>query len=166
VAHADVPLALAAWAIDRHAHAGPLASPSIKELITRWRRALCLSNDESEHLSAILHAWSAMALGWPNASNAQRKRWSGSVWYFPSFTLLQATHPSLASQIDTEVQQLSSDGIGLKPPVWVDGDRLVAEGFRPGPAFKSILDRVYDAQLEGLVRSPEQAMELARKLSV
>jgi poly(A) polymerase len=48
----------------------------------------------------------------------------------------------------------------------LDGDALIAAGFRPGPAFKSILDRVYDEQLEGRIPTPEAGLELARRLGV
>jgi hypothetical protein len=34
----------------------------------------------------------------------------------------------------------------------------------PGPEFKQILDRVYDAQLEGRVTDRESAISLAREL--
>jgi len=38
-----------------------------------------------------------------------------------------------------------------KPPMkpMVSGDDLIARGLKPGPAFKEILDEVYNAQLEG-----------------
>ena len=36
----------------------------------------------------------------------------------------------------------------------------------PGPAFKRILDAVYDAQLEGEVTSKDGAMEMAMRIAV
>jgi hypothetical protein len=39
-------------------------------------------------------------------------------------------------------------------------------GVPPGPLFKRILDAVYDAQLEGRVRSKSEARELAADLCV
>ena len=42
------------------------------------------------------------------------------------------------------------------------GDDLIALGYRPGPAFKAMLDAAWDAQLEGQVRSPEEARAFVR----
>jgi hypothetical protein len=43
---------------------------------------------------------------------------------------------------------------------------LVAAGWKPGPAFKQLLEDVYDAQLEDRVRTPAEAMELAGRFRV
>jgi hypothetical protein len=45
------------------------------------------------------------------------------------------------------------------------GDDLVAAGFKPGRAFKSILAKDYDAQLEGRIADKEAALALARELT-
>ena len=49
----------------------------------------------------------------------------------------------------------------LKPVPLVTGDDLIAAGYEPGPAFGAALRVVEDAQLEGLVQSREEALELA-----
>ncbi len=49
----------------------------------------------------------------------------------------------------------------LKPVPLVSGDDLIAAGYEPGPAFGAALRTVEDAQLEGLVRTREEALELA-----
>jgi len=43
----------------------------------------------------------------------------------------------------------------------ITGDDLTAAGAVPGPKFKLALDTAYDAQLEGKIRTREQAMEMA-----
>ena len=53
----------------------------------------------------------------------------------------------------------------VKPAALVTGDDLIGMGFTPGPAFREILDEVYDAQLEGRVPSKPQALALARQLA-
>ena len=53
----------------------------------------------------------------------------------------------------------------VKPAALVTGDDLIGLGFTPGPAFREILDEVYDAQLEGRVPSKPQALALARQLA-
>jgi poly(A) polymerase len=50
----------------------------------------------------------------------------------------------------------------VHPARLISGDDLKAMGLIPGPAFKEILRNVEDAQLEGRVRSREDALELIR----
>jgi poly(A) polymerase len=53
----------------------------------------------------------------------------------------------------------------VRPAPLITGNDLVALGMQPGPAFKVILDEVYDAQLEGRVATREDALALARKVA-
>jgi hypothetical protein len=39
---------------------------------------------------------------------------------------------------------------------------LIALGYRPGPRFTKILAAVEDAQLEGRIRSPEEAVAFVK----
>ncbi len=48
----------------------------------------------------------------------------------------------------------------IKPAPLLRGDDLIALGYKPGPAFKTILQAVEDAQLEGKIQTREQALEL------
>ncbi len=50
---------------------------------------------------------------------------------------------------------------GRRPEPLLRGRDLLALGYRPGPAFGEILRRAYDAQLEGDLRSAEEAREWA-----
>jgi hypothetical protein len=50
----------------------------------------------------------------------------------------------------------------LKPPPLITGSDLIAAGYQPGPAFSRILAAVEDEQLEGRIRTPEEAMALVR----
>jgi poly(A) polymerase len=52
----------------------------------------------------------------------------------------------------------------LKPPRLITGDDLIAMGFDPGPQFRSILTAIEDAQLEGRIRTSEEARQLASEL--
>jgi hypothetical protein len=45
----------------------------------------------------------------------------------------------------------------------VTGADLIAAGYQPGPLFKEMLAQLEDAQLEGAVKSREEALELVRK---
>ena len=52
----------------------------------------------------------------------------------------------------------------LKPAPLVTGADLIAEGYEPGPRFAEMLAAVEDAQLEGRVRSREEAMAMVREM--
>ena len=53
----------------------------------------------------------------------------------------------------------------LNPPPLLTGEDLIAMGLKPGPEFKRILDAVREAQLEGKVKTKEEAIEMARRLA-
>lgn len=53
----------------------------------------------------------------------------------------------------------------LDPPPLATGDDLVRLGVRPGPQFKSWLEEVRDAQLNGELTTREQALERLRQMS-
>jgi poly(A) polymerase len=52
----------------------------------------------------------------------------------------------------------------LNPPPPISGNDLTALGVEPGPIYKKLLDAVREAQLEGLVNSKEEALELVQRL--
>jgi len=51
----------------------------------------------------------------------------------------------------------------VRPAPLVTGSDLIALGMTPGPAFKGILEEIYDAQLEGRAATRDDALALARK---
>ena len=51
----------------------------------------------------------------------------------------------------------------VRPPRLLTGDDLVAMGLTPGPAFRSILDSIEEAQLNGRITTREEALNLARE---
>jgi poly(A) polymerase len=53
----------------------------------------------------------------------------------------------------------------VRPAPLVTGNDLIAMGLEPGPAFRTILDEVYDAQLEGRAATREDALALARRIA-
>lgn len=175
---APYPGALAAWLIDRQIE--PHRPGRIVELvdavdriraapvIRRWRKALTLSNqhrDTLEWLTATL----PQALLWFELSVAQQKRMMAHEAWPQLLDLLRATVKLLREESfdlqNLEAQAARHEAQGVAPPPLVTGDDLVAEGFAPGPMFKRVLDRVYDAQLIGAVETREQAIELAKELA-
>jgi len=50
----------------------------------------------------------------------------------------------------------------VRPEPLITGNDLITAGFLPGPQFKEWLTAVEDAQLEGAIRTKEEAMELVK----
>jgi poly(A) polymerase len=61
----------------------------------------------------------------------------------------------------TQFEALGGDEV--RPPLLVTGAELIAAGYKPGPAFKAILLAAEDAQLEGVVATPEAAIAWVRQ---
>jgi poly(A) polymerase len=161
---ADFSTCLAAWALDRGL--APLPA-DIEALAARWRSALCLSNEEADSLRNCLACFGAISTSWSCKAVAGRKRLAGQTPGFgPAMTILRAANPALAADISSDIARLGTTRSGLNPPPLLTGDDLIAAGFKPGPAFKGILDAVYDAQLEDRIQTSSEALELARGLSV
>jgi hypothetical protein len=78
---------------------------------------------------------------------------------------LLSTNPVLAAAIREDLQALAATATGLSPQPLIDGASLIAAGLTPGPGFRSVIDAVYDLQLEGLIRDFEHAIAKARELA-
>jgi len=162
-AETGYPTSLAAWASDRGIDVQTEARPHV----SRWRDALCLSNDEAEALSAVLDAVARIEREWADLNVAGQKRLAGKHAGFRSAAaLVKARNPALAAAVAARVAVLAGTASGLCPEPLVTGDDLIRIGLTPGPTFKRILDTVYDSQLEDGVRTASEALELARSLGV
>jgi len=53
----------------------------------------------------------------------------------------------------------------VRPTPLISGHDLLSMGLEAGPVFRKILDRVYDAQLEGRVTRKDEALALARQVA-
>lgn len=160
-----VPTALAAWALDL-GH-DPASTPdAVNALATKWRQALCLSNDERAEFQGALLSLRALTMDWESAALARQKRLAAADGFPAALILLDAVDPTRAAQIRGRVRVLDGIAGGIRPVPLISGDDLQALGLRPGPGFRPILEQVYDAQLEGRVTSAEEARELARRLGV
>lgn len=150
---AQVPTALAAWMLGRGAFG------ATRKRVNAWRSALMLSNEETEQLAATLHLRQRVLEEWQAGDAAARKRMAAQAAFGPAMQLIAAAQPDTASSIAKQVHELAASG--LAPPPFVTGDDLVRLGMAPGPAFKTILDRLYDLQLNGLLNSKEEALRAA-----
>ena len=63
--------------------------------------------------------------------------------------------------VKARVSELSEDA--LKPAPLITGHDLIERGYKPGPLFSEILHAVEDAQLEGTLQSPEDAIRLVEE---
>ncbi|HXH50080.1 MAG TPA: CCA tRNA nucleotidyltransferase [Terriglobia bacterium] len=75
----------------------------------------------------------------------------------------------LASHGKLENYQLARKMFGeipeqeIRPPRLLSGNDLIRDGYKPGPVFKQILQAVEDAQLEGEIRTHEDALHLVHR---
>ena len=154
---------LAAWWLDRMATdvgegASVPAGAASAEMQRAVRRRLVLSNHEADALASALPCRDALLgpfRGWPIAARARLIARAG---FDAGLALVAAEDPRLGAELRADAdRELPSRAL---PAPFVDGDALVKAGYRPGPAFKRWLDLAMDAQLEGRVRSAEDALRL------
>ncbi|MCC7388317.1 MAG: CCA tRNA nucleotidyltransferase [Phycisphaerales bacterium] len=156
------PACLACLAFDR----GLIQSGSqIPALVRAWRGALCLSNEETDRLRAVLGGVVEAESLWQQLPPAQRKRRAAAAWFAECLAVLTARDASRAGSIAADVGALAGDGVGLAPEPMIDGNDLLLLGVPAGPVFARVLTAVYDAQLEGRVSDKAQALALARELA-
>lgn len=165
---AAVPTALAAWMLGRGGAgvAGrPPEHPADARRVAAWRRALLLSNDESAALHGALATRQALRDAWQGGDAAARKRLAAGDAFAAALQLVAGEDAPLEAAIRAEVGRLEKTG--LAPAPLVTGDDLVAAGLKPGPAFRGVLDRLYDLQLNGELTDRAQALaEVARLADV
>jgi poly(A) polymerase len=79
----------------------------------------------------------------------------------------QASHGDLSLYHFAQEKLASIPPDEMRPVPLVNGDDLIAAGYAPGPRFKDILSMVEDGQLDGRLRSKQDAMEwIAREFPV
>jgi len=74
-----------------------------------------------------------------------------------------ASHGDLANYDFCKTQLGTLAAEDIRPPRLLTGDALIDLGYKPGPIFSTILERMEDAQLEGEIASREEALALLRK---
>jgi len=160
---ANAPTALAAWAYDR---IGSVTLDYEAARLLRWHKVLNLSNADAEHFASVLDLAGRFITGWASLGVAERKRLASREHAMDALMLAEAIEPAGWSSPRAAIEALADDGIGLAPEPLITGADLISLGINPGPGFKPILDSVYDAQLEGRVRTKDDARSLAREAAV
>lgn len=158
-------LALGALALSR----GHAIDGDAENICARYRARLDLSNSDRDALKSILGMVTRMHSGWDGMRVAEKRRMSGHE-HAPDALLLYAAWCAAngsgdADAIATEMNAWFDSEDGACPEAFIDGGDLISLGVEAGPRFREILDRVYDAQLEGRVRDREAALEMAREVS-
>jgi poly(A) polymerase len=70
----------------------------------------------------------------------------------------EASHGNLISYNFTREKMASMPPAAMRPVPLITGDDLIAIGYRPGPQFKKILSAVEDGQLEGRLKTKNEAI--------
>lgn len=68
------------------------------------------------------------------------------------------SHGLLDNHVFLRGKQVEFSNAPLIPPPLITGRDLIANGYKPSPQFKTILDAVESMQLEGKVTTPEEAL--------
>jgi poly(A) polymerase len=160
-------LALAAISLDHrlagrgHSDVGALALPAeVKRTCGALRQAMKISNDEERAVAGALSFGSLIGDHVPTV--AKLKRFLATPYAADARLLMRALGVS-AGGLEQRLSDLSQSDVAPTP--LVTGDDLAQLGLSPGPAFKRILDAVYDAQLEDQIRTAEEARALAMSLA-
>lgn len=71
-----------------------------------------------------------------------------------------ASHRDLSLYEFAKRQYETAEPEHIRPRVLLNGDDLIALGYRPGPNFREMLSTVEDAQLDGRIHTREEAVQL------
>ena len=142
---------------------------SLKKWLNEWK----LTNDESQLIMWLLDSYStvlnASVETWPQVQRILIEPNVSELIAFSKALVNGAAEASsesgdAMSGIDFCEAKLGLPSEELNPQPLLTGDDLMANGMRPGPNFKSILDRVRDEQLMGRLKSFEAAINLAKSM--
>jgi len=140
-----------------------LLHETVRTMVQAMRKALKISNEESDEMQQTLESIAPLLADQPPRV-AMLKRFMASPTARQSRALMRAMravglHAQRIELLEPKLAALET--VECAPPPLINGDDLTAAGLHPGPQFKRILEAVYDEQLEGTVRTKEQAMKMA-----
>jgi poly(A) polymerase len=130
-------------------------------------RRLRLSNEELERTVWIVEHQRALESA-PTMKRSQLKRLLAHPWCGDLVALMRAE--ALATRGDARAVEFVERYLRETPAEEIDplplitGDDLIALGLEAGPRFKQVLEDVRDAQLDGEVRTREEALECVREM--
>jgi poly(A) polymerase len=143
-----------------------LERPAVLHMVQAMRRALKISNEESDEMQGTLEGLAPLLADAPPGV-ATIKRFLSRPTADGSRGLLEAIAGELNAERVAFLRRSFEElkGTETAPTPLITGDDLMAAGLKPGPVFKRVLDAVYDAQLEGRVGSRDEAMALGMELA-
>ncbi len=153
------PLALVALAIGRGFRIGDDADAACR----RFRTALDLSNADRDAMRSIFDCLACFAARWDGLSESQRKRLVARERAEEALVILDALDRGKSAAIRSQIGQLAGRFGGIAPKALVTGADLIELGIAPGPAYKAILEAVYDEQLEGRIQTQPQAIAFVKE---
>ncbi|MCG8448509.1 MAG: CCA tRNA nucleotidyltransferase [Pirellulales bacterium] len=121
---------------------------------TRFR----FTNKERERATWLIHNLSAVAearnIPWPQLQQRLVHAAAGDLMALAAAVLGESHEGLLECR-----RRLQLPAAQLNPPLLLTGDDLVAHGLKPGRHFAALLEHIRNAQLEGQIKSREQALE-------
>ncbi|MGN6625142.1 MAG: CCA tRNA nucleotidyltransferase [Tepidisphaeraceae bacterium] len=150
----------------KHDVLGTLTQAESARRLAHAKKVLKLSNDELDEMADLARQTHAL-LNTREPRVAMLKRFLARRSAGGSRGLLNALRAVGVAVERIDALNARLDALArtdFAPTPWVSGDDLVRAGYSPGPAFKAVLDAVYDAQLEATVATASDAMTLARQL--
>jgi len=157
-------LALAATLREVAFERTPADAATVGELICRRLR---LSNDESADIAWLVCHRDGLqdAVTWP----IYRLKRLLAIPLVRELLTLERAHAAAAGAsladvdfCDNYLQTTPKEEID--PPQLITGDDLVRMGLEPGAQFKQLLDTVRDAQLNGEIKTREEALTVVRRI--
>ncbi|HXM62607.1 MAG TPA: CCA tRNA nucleotidyltransferase [Terriglobales bacterium] len=128
-------------------------------------RRLRFSNDDTEQILALVDNHMRFAHV-QQMSESTFKRFVRMARFDEHLELHRldclSSHENLASYNFTRDKIAAIPPATIRPALLISGDDLIALGHQPGPQFKKILLAVEDRQLEGRLRSKEEAIAFVR----
>ena len=124
-------------------------------------RRLRLSNKELDRTIWLLQQLPAMldaaTLPWPRLQRLLVHEGSGEL-----LALAEVILPAGDAGIARCREQLTRPPVEWNPPPLVSGDDLMRRGVKPGRQFAALLEHLRDEQLEGRIRTQDEAVAAAR----
>lgn len=138
---------------------------AVEEPVRRWK----LSNEKAKRAADLVAHRRALD-GFADFPPHRKKRLAAEP-FFADLLILAEADRLLAEQDGEEVRGDpaaarrfldATPEAEIAPPPLLTGGDLIAAGMQPGPEFKRLLDRAYDAQLDGAVGTTAEALALVR----
>ena len=128
---------------------------------------LRFSNEETDQIVSLVA--NHMRFGDVKAMKASTLKRFFRLQDFPEHLALHkldvtSSHNLLAMYDFAKAQYEAAPVEAYKPALLLTGRDLIEAGLKPGPRFKALLSEIEDAQLEGAIRTRDEAINLLREL--